>query len=224
MGSNHSSQARIIGIFLTTFAVLVAAVPLWATAVPLGTFGRTYAIREKDAVQEMQERASKIDLEKEFKKRVNENTVKNFKPNNLVSLPRASQDRRFTVDPTWTLDHDIPRVDENGNTVGILYPKGYTFNPLDYMRFNSTYVVFDASDRNQLEWFKKSPYATDLRAKILLSGGNFYDTSKALKKPAFYLTDDIVKRMGFKRVPSIAYQKGRYIEIQEVNVLKNKRG
>lgn len=224
MRSSHIVQCRFaISIISAVLMALIIVDPLYA-AVQLGTFGRTYPIKEKDAIKELQEKASKIDLEKEYKKRINQDTIENFKPRNLVSLPRASQDRTFSFDPTWTLDHDIPRVDEQGNVVGILYPRGYRFNPLDYMKFNSTYIVFDGSDRNQVEWFKKSSYATDLRAKILLSGGNYYEISKELKKPAFYLTDDIVKRMGFRKVPSIAYQKDRYIEIQEVSILNKKRG
>ena len=68
-------------------------------------------------------------------------------PPDKGALPRARRDRTFPVDLTYTTSIDVP--DGKG---GILYPKGYIFNPLDYVIYPKTLVVNDpASVRNAPE-------------------------------------------------------------------------
>ena len=56
----------------------------------------------------------------------------------------ARKERTFLVDMTYTLDRDI--ADEKGNVV---YPKGYTFNPLDYITYPGTLVILDGNSPTQ---------------------------------------------------------------------------
>ncbi len=114
---------------------------------------------------------------------------------------------------TYTVASDIP--DGKG---GVLYPKGYTFNPLDYLTLTSVVVVIDADDQRQVEWFKSSPHAGDYHTRLLLSGGNYYDLAKQLKRPAFYLMDDVAKRLHLAAVPSVVRQSGKKLEVTEVLV------
>lgn len=183
----------------------------------LGIVGAVYPIIETDALDELQNRAKQINWGSYFNKDRIEKTVKNYKPSDAKSLPKARKDRVFSVDMTYTLDFDIP--DGNGN---ILYPKGYTFNPLDYVDFPNTLVVIDASDRDQIAWFKDSKYAKDINAMLLISDGSYWKLTEELKRPVFYATGDIIRKFNIQSVPSVIYQKGRLMEVSEYAVSKKK--
>ncbi|MFH1674848.1 MAG: hypothetical protein ABIF87_15710 [Pseudomonadota bacterium] len=179
----------------------------------LGMFGMTYPVAEKDAIEEIKEKADKTDWSKHFNKEKIEETVKGYRPDNIARLPRAAEDRTFQVDMSYTLDFDIP--DGKG---GILYPKGYTFNPLDYVQWPNVMVVIDGSDEDQVRWFTSSQYLTDYRTTLLISDGGFWDLSHSLKRPVFYATRQIAERFQLKAVPSVIRQSGRYMEIKEIEI------
>jgi len=192
--------------------ILLMASPSHAAIHNLGTFGQTYPIAERDALEEIKERAAHIDWGRIFSRENMEKAVKAYRPDTPF-LPRAQKQRVRLVDMTYTLDIDIP--DGKG---GILYPKGYTFNPLDYVDFPRTLVVINGDDVSQVAWFSRSDYSKNVKAMLLLTGGSYYDLGKKLDRPVFYATPDIVNRLQLEAVPSIVRQKGRYMEVKEVAV------
>ena len=111
---------------------------------------------------------------------------------------------------TYTTEIDVP--DGRG---GILYPKGYTFNPLEYVTMPYVLVFINGSDRRQVEWFDNSPYIKDMKTTLVLTGGSYYELSKHFKRPAYYAVRNIAERLGIEHVPSVAVQKGKYMEISE---------
>ncbi|MDD2900322.1 MAG: hypothetical protein PHI31_16630 [Desulfuromonadaceae bacterium] len=176
----------------------------------LGTFGMTYRIAEQDALAEIEERAKQVDWHKVLDKR----KVENFQgPPDRVRLPRAKRNRSFPVDMTYTTEIDVP--DGKG---GILYPKGYTFNPLDYVTYPKTLVVIDGTDPEQVKWFAASEYDKRLDVTLLLTGGSFGAVSKRISRPLFYADRKIVERFKLKAVPSVVRQKGRMMEVLEIFV------
>lgn len=107
-----------------------------------------YPISEPDLLEEIEKRTERVlrSLEKG-----------NYRFGNLweVSLPLAKKSFSYEVDFLYTLEEDVPRVDERGRVVGILYPKGYRFNPLHYASFlPPTLIVFDGEDRRQVRHVK----------------------------------------------------------------------
>lgn len=181
----------------------------------LGVVGKVYSIKERDALEEVEAKAKTVDWKKEFGKIKPEK----YRPKDLRNLPRAQKSSSFLVDMTYTLDMDIP--DGKG---GILYPKGYTFNPLDYIPFRKVMVVINAEDKDQVSWFKKSPYAGRVEVMLLITDGSFVDTAKAVKHPVFYAMGKLVDRFNLKAVPSIVRQDGRFMLVEEVLVPKTKEG
>jgi len=177
----------------------------------LGTVGAVYSVVEPDALAEIREAAARIDLKKAIDQQKKLEMIKNFRPVDLHPLPAAEGDRFFLVDMTYTLDSDIP--DGKG---GVLYPKGFTFNPLDYVNLTSVLVVINAGDRRQVDWFKFSPYAEDYRTRLILSGGDYYDLSEELNRPVFYLVDTVARRLQLAAVPSIVLQQGNMLQVREV--------
>lgn len=192
--------------------LIACGIAVSAHAKDLGTVGATYPIAEKDALTEIEDRAKTVDWKGVFSQ------VKpdKFRPENLVTLPKAEKDRSFEVDMTYTLDMDIP--DGRG---GVLYPKGYTFNPLDYMPFRKTLVIIDGDDPDQVEWFIKSEYRSKVDVMLLLTGGGFSELAKKTNRPVFYATAPIVNRFVLQAVPSIVRQKERFMEVREVLVKRH---
>jgi len=197
---------RYSGVALISLLLGVSSVQ----AKELGSFGMTYRIAERDALTEIEERARQVDWHKVLDKR----KVENFQgPPDRVRLPRARRNRSFPVDMTYTTEIDVP--DGKG---GVLYPKGYTFNPLDYVTYPKTLVVIDGTDPEQVKWFAASEYDKRLDVTLLLSEGNFGAVSKRISRPLFYADRKIVERLKLKAVPSVIRQTGRMMEVNEVKL------
>lgn len=181
----------------------------------LGTVGTTYPIAEPDALQEIQKKVASVDWGKIVNKDIVTKKVKEFRPQDLKKLPTAQANRKFIVDLTYTLDQDIP--DGKG---GVLYPKGYTFNPLDYASLHSVIVVINGNDPVQVDWFMASPYFEDFKTRLILSDGSYYDLTEKFHRPVFYLMEPMAKRFQLQAVPSVVAQKGRYLEVSEIFIPK----
>ena len=188
-------------------AVLVAAK---AHAGNLGTVGATYGIAEKDALFEIEERAKGVDWGKVIRRKPMEDYGG---PEDQVHLPRALRDRAFSVDLTYTLQMDIP--DGKG---GILYPRGYAFNPLDYVAFSKTLVVINGNDPEQVKWFASSEFKGRIGVMLILTEGRYGRLEKKLDVPLFYADTRIVERLELAAVPSIVRQEGRVMVVHEVAV------
>lgn len=182
-----------------------------AGAKHLGTVGATYQIIEPDAMKEIQNKAASVDWGKIVNKDIVTKKVKDFKPQDLKKLPTAQANRKFKVDLTYTVEQDIP--DGKG---GIMYPKGYTFNPLDYAGLRSVIVIINGNDPAQVDWFKASPYFEDFKARLILSDGSYHDLSEKFQRPIFYLMEPMAKRFQIQAVPSVVAQNGRYLEVSEI--------
>jgi conjugal transfer pilus assembly protein TraW len=192
---------KLITVLIFIFAVF----PVQAK--DLGSVGRTYPIAEKDALTEIEGRARSIDWQKLYAKARPEN----YRPENLKDLPRVERAKSFLVDMTYTLQTDIP--DGKG---GILYPAGYSFNPLDYVVFKKTLVVIDGADREQVSWFSRSKFMGQPETMLLITAGSSTDLQNHLKRPVFYATQPIIQRFNLVAVPSVIRRKDRAMEVVEI--------
>jgi len=204
--------------FFTAIAiVLLLGSFAHAAIVRTGTFGQTYPIVEPDALKEMENRAAQVDWRKIFNQKTYEKAMQNYHPD-AQHLPRAQKNKTRIVDMTYTLPFDIP--DDKG---GILYPKGYTYNPLDYVKFTQTLVVINGDDPDQVKWFTHSKYADTSSVMLLLSEGAYYPIEHKLAQPVFYASTDMIQRFQLQAVPSVILQDGKYMEVEEIVVSeKNK--
>ena len=182
--------------------------PAWAgEIVQLEPVGPTSAVIETDLVDELRQRAVSIDVEQL------RHAQAHYQPANLHDLPRATKDTTTMVDLTHTLEEDL--VDAQGI---ILYPSGFTFNPLQYVSLSGALVVIDGSDPEQVAWFKGSPYGTNRRALLLLSGGSAAALRDELGRPVAYLTEDIAQRLQVRAVPSVVVEWDNQLVIREVSL------
>ena len=194
---------------------LFIPVRLEASVTIVGRAGATYPIAEQDAMTELMQKVRRVDWKRQFSDI--RQSVRAFRPPDLARLPRAKHDSTFMVDPTYTLTFHIP--DGKG---GILYPKGYTFNPLDYVSLPDVLVFIDGADKRQLEWFQESPYEKAPNVMLLLTGGSYPEVEQKLQRPVFYAPEKITKRFRIEAVPSVLYQRGKSLEVKEFEIKKKK--
>ena len=175
--------------------------------VRLEPVGPTSAVIETDLAEELRQRAVSIDVEQL------RHAQAHYQPANLHALPRATKDTTMVVDLTHTLEEDVQ--DANGQ---VLYPAGFTFNPLRYVSLSGALVVIDGSDPEQVAWFEGSPYGSNHRALLLLSGGLAAPLRDELARPVAYLTEDIAQRLQLRAVPSVVVEQDNQLVIREVSL------
>ena len=174
----------------------------------LGTVGTTYPVIEPDVVMQLKERAI-YKSSKEQRRLLGQ--LEKYQPGDMHPLPRAAVDRSFPVDMTYTLEHDLR--DGKGK---IIYPKGFTFNPLDYVPFSGGLVIINGDDPEQVEWFRESPYARNHRARLLITGGYAAELSRKLQRAVYYLTDVMAKRLHLTAVPAVVVREGSGLRVREI--------
>jgi len=201
-----------------TFITIILTISMHGEtlAKDLGKYGATYPIIEEDAISQLKKAIAKYDWEK-FKIKQKEK-IKNFKPKDLVDLPVAKEDKVFKVDMTGAIKEDI--IGRDGE---VIYPKGYKYNPMEYVFMRRIIVFINGKDEKQIEWYKKSPYPADMRTMLLITDGSYLDVRKKLNTmTVYYANKEIIERMGIKAVPSVAVQKGTELEVQEYALKKEK--
>jgi conjugal transfer pilus assembly protein TraW len=211
----------VMRITLNIIALLLTCLFLSApaSAKNLGVFGAVYDIAEKDVLKEIEEKARKVDVNRIITKSDLAKKVRNYSPEDLraMKLQPARKERTFYLDMTYTLDRDI--ADEKGN---VIYPRGYTFNPLNYITYPGIIVILDGKSLSQVAWFKGSQYSKDLKAKLLITDGSYAELSNVLKRPVFYANRAIVEVFQIKAVPSVVRQNGTMMEVTEIYAREKK--
>jgi hypothetical protein len=174
-------------------------------------FGRTYEIVEPDAYEEILNAVKRVDVEK-FKKTL-QKRIKELAVVNEFNIPYAKETRTRYFEPRYELPFDI--VDANGR---VIYPKGFTFNPLQYMTLQGIFVFFDAGSPLHLNWLKKEGYTKRLDVMFIAVKGDVLEASRVLKAPVYRASKILLERFDVKRIPSIIKQNGGYLEITEVGM------
>lgn len=198
---------------LMAFSFLSLSLPYFASAGLIGTTGMTYPFAERDALTEIEESAGKVNWQTLYSRE--RNRAENYRPSSLPTLPRAASNTVRSIDMTYTLDEDIPDPRQPGK---VLYPKGFAFNPLEYLALPGAIVFLDASDKGQLEWLRSSPWWNDDAATIVLIGGDAKKIAKLAGRPTYFGDRKLVERLDIQAVPSVARQKGNTMIVEEIRV------
>lgn len=168
------------------------------------TIGRTWPIAEPDAMSEIEARVAKApDMASQFGPRASWSAMRS------ASLGPAKTDRVRTLVPFYMVEEDIRLPD--GRT---LYPKGFTFNPLDYVSLPQRLVIVHPRD---LGWALGKARFTDF---ILLTGGDAIDLSEKTGRPLFILEERVKERLGLTVAPVIVAQDGKKLVLTEYATLR----
>jgi len=178
--------------------------------------GELYEIKERDALSEIEERARRVDLaslwlklERKIEKKIDVRS----------KFQKACNNRTFEFIPWYSLPFDIK---VNGT---VLYPQGYTFNPLEYINpviESYTIVFFDGSSKEELEWLKRGEIDLGNALTILIAvGGNIKELVREFKRPVYvYEPKFMDERFRIKKTPSIVKFKGGKVIVTEVGIYK----
>jgi hypothetical protein len=195
--------------FGTSMVLVLGAVAIAASAYgQTATIGRTWPIAEPDALAEIEARVARQpqSIAAKFGSREKWTAMQS------ATLGIAKADRKRTVVPFHTLDFDIGLPDGK-----LLYPKGYTFNPLVYVSLPQRLVVVHPGN---LDWAVDRARPTDW---ILLAGGQEISTDpvtmgEKIGRPLFILEERVKDRLGLTVAPVIVAQVGQKLELSEFAV------
>jgi conjugal transfer pilus assembly protein TraW len=185
---------------MSALSLTIALVVGGAGSLPESPLGATYAIVESDALTEIETASAGKSV-----------TLSDFGDSDRWSatrsapLPVAERDSVREVIPFFTLPFDIP--DKDG---AILYPKGFTFNPLEHLKLPNALLIVRPE---QLDWALGAAASTDM---ILLAGGNALKESEARRTPVYLLEPKLAERLKIAAAPSRVWQEGAVLKVQEI--------
>lgn len=194
-------------LLLLIFINIVIAKPIYV--------GKTYEFAELDTLDEIKNyiknNKEKLDnKQKEFIKK-SKNKLENLAPNLKNEIPSAIISKRYQINSNYTTEFEIKAPDGR-----VLYPKGFTYNVLDYIQIPYNIIFIDGNDTKELQWLKKSKYLGNAGSKILITNGKYKDVSKALNSHIFFANDKIIQRFAIKVTPTIAKQEKNQMILYEV--------
>ena len=192
--------------FGTSMILVLGAFAIAASARgQTATIGRTWPIAEPDALAEIEARVTQQpqSIAAKFGPREKWTAMQS------ATLGIAKADRKRIVVPFHTLDFDIRLPDGK-----LLYPKGYSFNPLAYVSLPQRLVVVHPGD---LGWALTRARPSDW---ILLAGGQKTSTDpvamgEKVGRPLFILEERVKERLGLTVAPVIVAQVGQKLELSE---------
>lgn len=200
-------------VIFTWLVLIMFKVNLFAETI--GTNGATYPIAEPDAYEELMAKVRSTNwnkIIKDYKADVNKVIKVSF------SLGRAREDRLFYIDPAYTLQFDI--MDENGR---IIYPKGYSFNPLDYISFPYYLVFFDGTSVAEIVWLKKQEWFKNWNVIFILTKGDVVRAEKQLGRTVFAAMPQMIEKFKISKTPSILSAQNKQLVISEVGIYGEKK-
>ncbi|MCC4252509.1 conjugal transfer protein TraW [Sphingobium naphthae] len=181
---------------------LIAALPAVAASGATSTIGRTWPIAEPDAMAEIEARAAQApDLSSRMPKRDKWSALQ------AAQLDRAQMTTTRRIIPFHMLDEDIRLADGR-----ILYPKGFRFNPLEYVQLPQQLVIVHPRD---LAWALGTARPGDF---ILLTAGDALALSEKVGRPLYILEERVKARLGLTVAPVIVKQVGKALELHEIRL------
>lgn len=203
-----NSQWQVVAFQAGMIVLLLAGAVLLGTTAhgATSTIGRTWPVAEPDALAEIEARAARqpASIAGKFGARSGWTALKG------ATLGKTQTNRVRSVVPFYTLDFDLRLPGGK-----LLYPKGYTFNPLNYVSLPQRLVVVRPAD---IGWAARYAALTDW---ILLAAGGPEDEDalsigERLGRPVFILEERVKQRLGLTVAPVIVRQVGTHLELTEV--------
>lgn len=175
------------------------------TAGRQSTIGRTWSIVEPDALAEIEAKVATLprDMSPRFGPRSGWSAMK------AAALPPAAADRTRSVVPFYTLEFDIQLPDGK-----IVYPKGFTFNPLTYVKLPQRLVIVHPRD---LAWALKVARPSDfiLLTALGKENGDPIALGEQTGRAIYILEERVKERLGLVAAPVIVAQTGTSLLLTE---------
>lgn len=207
MGNSRKAPARRRAWLLVAFAsgAIASAAAAAVIATRNSTVGRTWAIAEPDALAEIDAKVATLpsDMSKNFGPRSRWSALK------AAALPPAPADRVRKVVPFYTLEFDIKLPDGR-----MVYPKGFTFNPLTYVKLPQRLVIVHPRD---LDWALRVAGPSDfiLLTALGSDSGDAIALGERSGRAIYILEERVKQRLGLRAAPVIVAQSGTQLVLTE---------
>jgi|GEM_PF-1399768 len=167
----------------------------------------TYEIKEQDLITEIENKVPELEKYIEDQKKKITKKIENYSGEQLSS---AFTNKVKYIDPSYTLDRDIPKYNQFGQKNGILYKKGYKFNPIDYMKtLPPDFIVFNVCNENEREYVKGliKEYESKVKDYVLVNSGcKNIDVKKTdFKGKVYFLTQQMKNKFKLEHTISVVY-------------------
>lgn len=202
------------------FLILTLVTAFKGYARDCGIQSTTYHIKEKSALEQIQQRlanmqaSGEIDMHQQQLKSQALNTIEKPKP--VSGLIKTKQARIFEKDISVSMPEDIR--DHNGK---IIHKAGTQVNPLsDRLLATKKVLIFlDGDDNGQVEWALKEHQKRRGLAKLVLVNGKPLELMRTFDTPFYFdQTGRLTKYFGFQQIPAMVYQKGDKLMVAEVKL------
>ncbi len=132
------------------------------------------------------------------------------RPAPVKGIRHATENRTWTVDPTWVLGQSI--YDHKGQLIA---KEGQRLNPLDFITMSETLLFINADNKAEIKYTQQ--LLTDKNIKIILVNGNVVDLVENFNRPVYFDQQGLItSRFGILYTPAIVKQNGRVLSINEV--------
>lgn len=185
-----------------------------------GVIGSTRKIMERNLLEEIQERLTKIDGEK-----LKQRAVDNFwKKKEFVVIPPAEKTETFYINPTVKVTADI--VNPQGE---VLAKKGQTVNPLQTMSMHNAYILFDATDKEQLVWAQNHISSHQYQGIVMLMTSQLHKDSgwdhlsslrQNFQREIYLIPKEMVERFSISGLPAIVTtdNQKKLVKVEQINI------
>lgn len=196
-------------------AALLLALTVSASAETFTTDAPSYPIDEPDLIQAilaklkgMEASGRLAEIQQAQQEKAKDRVIN---PVPLEGFTKVIKPSKRLFDPSIELTRDV--VDHEGRLVA---GQGTRVNPLDYTSLTRKVALIDGRDPTQLDWAKQI-LLKEPATFVVLVAGSYYNLSKEFGRPIYFDQNKrISNRFGITRVPTLVYQSGKRIVIDEI--------
>lgn len=183
----------------------------------LGRFGEVYEIAEIDLLEEIKKRLAAMD----WPQKQQQALARFWEKRQFEVLPAAQENRDRSIDLTVTAPRDV--IAPNGN---LIIRAGQSVNPFDKLAFGLCLIVFDATQKVQVDTVRQLS-CRDKKARVMylateLPRQDGWEGLKTLEitlnAPVYLLTSDVRQRFQLQKVPALVEQSGKRVLVREREV------
>lgn len=198
---------------------------LFFTCISLLHSNATYEIKEQDLLSEIESKKDIFEEKFNQHKKEVEDKVENYTGEILT---KATISQLKFIDPTYTVDKDIPKYNKMGEVTGVLYKKGYKFNPIEFMNvLPPDFIVFNVCDANESSYVKTliKQYEDKNKDYMLVNSGckNKDVKNSSFNSKVYFLTKEMITKFNLEHTVSIitVSKEIKQIVIKEVAINEN---
>lgn len=184
--------------------------------------GATYEIAEPDLLEEIERSSDNVIAYLQERREEIKERLENFRGEELTP---AKERRVRYVDPTYCLEENV-YYQEKGEWK-VLYPKGYCFNPVEYIPYDPpAIVVFNPCRKEEREWVREY-LKKDSSVLLVASGCSLKEVSRqGWKVPVYYLLPDLKEKLSLEHTISLISvdRKRKAIKVEEVDATSGSKG